>query len=61
MRMGYWWESPEEKRQLGRTRHRWVDDIKMDLREVGQSAGLLRRVISSSQVLEHKEICTFQY
>jgi hypothetical protein len=26
---------PEGKRPLGRTRHRWVDKIKMDLREIG--------------------------
>jgi hypothetical protein len=26
---------PEGKRSLGRPRHRWVDDIKMDLREIG--------------------------
>jgi len=26
---------PEGKRQLGRPRHRWEDNIKMDLREVG--------------------------
>jgi hypothetical protein len=25
----------EEKRPLGRPRHRWVDDSKMDLREMG--------------------------
>jgi hypothetical protein len=25
---------PEGKRPLGRPRHRWVDNIKMDLREV---------------------------
>ena len=25
---------PEEKRPLGRPRHRWEDNIKMDLREV---------------------------
>jgi hypothetical protein len=25
---------PEEKRPLGRTRHRWVDNIKMDLTEI---------------------------
>ena len=25
---------PEEERPLGRTRRRWVDNIKMDLREV---------------------------
>ena len=26
---------PEGKRSLGRPRHRWEDNIKMDLREVG--------------------------
>jgi hypothetical protein len=26
---------PEEKRQLGRQRRRWEDNIKMDLQEVG--------------------------
>jgi hypothetical protein len=26
---------PEGKRPLGRQRHRWVDNIKMDLRETG--------------------------
>ena len=26
---------PEGKRPLGRTRHRWEDNIKMDLQEVG--------------------------
>jgi len=26
---------PEGKRPLGRPRHRWVDNIKMDLQEVG--------------------------
>jgi hypothetical protein len=26
-------EKPEGKRPLGRTRHRWVDNIKMDLEE----------------------------
>jgi hypothetical protein len=27
---------PEGKRPLGRTRRRWVDNIKMDLREIGR-------------------------
>jgi hypothetical protein len=27
--------NPEEKRPLGRLRRRWVDNIKMDLREIG--------------------------
>jgi hypothetical protein len=27
--------NPEDKRPLGRLRHRWVDNIKMDLREIG--------------------------
>ena len=26
---------PEEKRQLGRTKRRWEDNIQMDLQEVG--------------------------
>jgi hypothetical protein len=26
---------PEGKRPLGRSRHRWVDNIKMDLRKIG--------------------------
>jgi hypothetical protein len=28
-------EKTEEKRPLGRSRHRWKDNIKMDLQEVG--------------------------
>jgi hypothetical protein len=32
--IGYWWESQKE-RPLGRPRRRWVDNIKMDLREIG--------------------------
>jgi hypothetical protein len=28
-------ENPEGKRPLGRPRRRWVDNIKMDLREIG--------------------------
>jgi hypothetical protein len=28
---------PEGKRPLGRTRHRWMDNIKMDLSETGLS------------------------
>jgi hypothetical protein len=28
---------PEEKRPLGRTRRRWIDNIKMDLLEIGLS------------------------
>jgi hypothetical protein len=31
----YWWGKPEGKRPLGRPRRRWVDNIKMDLGEVG--------------------------
>jgi hypothetical protein len=29
---------PEGKRLLGRSRRRWVDNIKMDLREIGWGA-----------------------
>ena len=30
---------PETKRPLGRPRHRWEDNIKMDLQEVGGGCG----------------------
>jgi hypothetical protein len=30
---------PEVKRPLGRPRHRWEDNLKMDLQEVGGSCG----------------------
>ena len=30
---------PEGKRPLGRSRHRWEDNIKMDLEEVGRGCG----------------------
>jgi hypothetical protein len=32
---GWLMEKPEEKRSLGRPRHRWEDNIKIDLQEVG--------------------------
>jgi hypothetical protein len=35
MHIGYWWESRKEKDPLGRPRRRWMDNIKMDLREIG--------------------------
>jgi hypothetical protein len=31
--------NPERKRSLGRPRHRWEDNIKMDLQEVGRGCG----------------------
>ena len=31
---------PEGKRPLGRPRHRWVDNIRMDLQDVGVWTGL---------------------
>jgi hypothetical protein len=31
---------PEEKRQLGRQRCRWVNNIKMDLRKTGWGRGI---------------------
>jgi hypothetical protein len=31
----YWWESQREGRREGRPRRRWVDNIRMDLGEVG--------------------------
>jgi hypothetical protein len=33
--IGYCWGQPEGKRPLGRLRRKWVDNIKMDLREIG--------------------------
>jgi hypothetical protein len=36
---------PEGKRPLGRPRRRWVDNIKMDLEEIGWDVGLLGRGI----------------
>jgi hypothetical protein len=33
MHIGYWWGKPEGKRPLGRTKRRWVDNIKMGLRD----------------------------
>jgi hypothetical protein len=33
MHIGYWWEN--HKRPLGRPRCKWVNNIKMDLREIG--------------------------
>ena len=32
---GFWWGTHNAKRPLERPRHRWKDDIKMDLQEVG--------------------------
>jgi hypothetical protein len=34
MHTGYWWKN--QKRPLARQRHRWVNNIKMDLGERGQ-------------------------
>jgi hypothetical protein len=33
MHIGFWWES--QKGPLGRRRHWWEDNIRMDLREIG--------------------------
>jgi hypothetical protein len=35
MPIGYWSENQRGKRQLRRPRQRWVDNIKMDLEEIG--------------------------
>jgi hypothetical protein len=39
--IGYWWGKPEGKRPLGRPRRRWVDNIRMDLAEIGTDGELL--------------------
>jgi hypothetical protein len=33
--IGFWWGKPEGKRPMGRPRHRWEDNIRMNLQEVG--------------------------
>ena len=33
--IGSWWGNRRERRPLGRPRRRWVDNIRMDLQEVG--------------------------
>jgi len=33
--IGFWWGNLKAKRPLKRPRHRWQDNIKMDLQEVG--------------------------
>jgi hypothetical protein len=33
--------NPEGKRPLGRPKRRWVDNIKMDLREIGWDGGMV--------------------
>jgi hypothetical protein len=32
---GFWWESPKERDHLEDLRHRWENEIRMDLREIG--------------------------
>ena len=36
---GFWWGNLRGKRQLGRPRRRWEDNINMDLQEVGGGCG----------------------
>jgi hypothetical protein len=33
IRIGYWWGKPEGKKPLGKPRFRWMDNIKLYLRE----------------------------
>jgi hypothetical protein len=39
MHIGYWWEIQKERDHWGRPRRRWVDNIKIDLREIGWDVG----------------------
>jgi hypothetical protein len=41
----------EGKRPVGRLRHRWVDNIKMDLREIGWGGMHLLRIGTSGGLL----------
>ena len=36
---GFWWGNLRERDPLGRPRHRWEDNVKMDLQEVGRGCG----------------------
>jgi hypothetical protein len=42
---------PEGKRPLGRPRRRWVDNIKMDLREIGWDDVVWLRIGTSGGLL----------
>ena len=33
--IGSWWGNRREERSMGRTRRRWVDNIRTDLQEMG--------------------------
>ena len=35
MCIGSWWGNRRERDEMGRLRFRWVDNIRMDLQEVG--------------------------
>jgi hypothetical protein len=52
MHIGYWWKKPEGKRPLGRRRRRLVDNIKMDLREIGWD-GVDWIYLAQDRALEH--------
>jgi hypothetical protein len=53
MHLGYWLGKPEGKRPLGRPRRRWVDNIKMDLREIGCDGVDWLRIGTSGGSCEH--------
>jgi hypothetical protein len=42
---------PEEKRQLRRPRLRWVDNIKIDIREIGWDGSMWLRIGTSGGLL----------
>jgi hypothetical protein len=46
MHIGYWWVSQKE-----RPRHRWVNNIKMDPREIGWSGLIWLRIGTSGGLL----------
>ena len=35
MHAGFWWGKPEGKRPLGKPRHRWEDNNKIDFQDMG--------------------------
>jgi hypothetical protein len=44
---------PEGKRSLERSRLRWVDNIKMDLRVIGSTGSILIRIGINGGLFEH--------
>jgi hypothetical protein len=51
MHIGYRWEIQKEETPLGRPRHRYRNNIKMDLREIGWDGSIWLRIGTSGGIL----------